>query len=189
MNIPKLKGNNFLIAGAGGGFDVYAGLPIYLSLKSAGCNIILANYSSTSKGFKVRNSIAEDYPEYCLSLPPCYTFGRSGVLDVYEGYKEIVKTHQIDSIILIDGGVDSLMCGDEEFAGTILEDFISLASVDMLDVPNKYLVCLGFGCETEENLNHYRVLENIANLSKTGDFLGCCALTQKMLSFSFYKDL
>ena len=40
------KAQTILIAGAGGGFDVFCGLPLYLWLKKAGKTVHLANLSS-----------------------------------------------------------------------------------------------------------------------------------------------
>lgn len=178
VNIPKLQGSKFLIAGAGGGFDIFGGIPLASALIES-TDIVLASFSLKSQGFKIRKSTKEDYPEGELAVEiPVYTFGKNGVQNLRDAYEEVIRTHNIDTVILVDGGVDSLMVGDEENAGTILEDFISLAAVDQLNVPNKYLVCVGFGTEVEENLNHYRVLENIAALSKSGGFLGSCSLTR-----------
>src|SRR5215212_9919229 len=39
-----------LIAGAGGGFDVYAGLPLYFALRAAGKRVFLANLTFTYLG-------------------------------------------------------------------------------------------------------------------------------------------
>ena len=39
-----------LIAGAGGGFDVFAGLPLYFALQRAGKHVELANLSFTYLG-------------------------------------------------------------------------------------------------------------------------------------------
>lgn len=38
---------NVLIAGAGGGFDIYCSIPLYFSLKAMGKNVRLANFSFT----------------------------------------------------------------------------------------------------------------------------------------------
>ncbi|MGC3961056.1 MAG: hypothetical protein QM813_24930 [Verrucomicrobiota bacterium] len=55
MNIPffnKLEGaKNILIAGTGGGFDIFCGLPLYFVLKQAGKTVHLANLSSGALGF------------------------------------------------------------------------------------------------------------------------------------------
>ena len=39
-----------LVAGAGGGFDVYTGLPIYGRLRKLGKRVFLANLSFTNLG-------------------------------------------------------------------------------------------------------------------------------------------
>ena len=49
LNLPILNqlkdSQNILIAGAGGGFDVFCGLPIYFTLKEMGKTVHLANLS------------------------------------------------------------------------------------------------------------------------------------------------
>jgi len=42
---------NILIAGAGGGFDVFCGLPLYFWLKKLGKTVHLPNLSFTELGF------------------------------------------------------------------------------------------------------------------------------------------
>src|SRR3954470_18813530 len=55
MNVPFFKkaeaAKSVLIAGAGGGFDIFCGLPIYFWLKKAGKTVHLANLSSGAIGF------------------------------------------------------------------------------------------------------------------------------------------
>lgn len=51
----------------------------------------------------------------------------------------------IDGIILIDGGVDSLMRGDEPEPGTMFEDSLSLLAVsDQKNIRVRLIACLGF---------------------------------------------
>ena len=102
---------------------------------------------------------------------------------------KLLKEHDIDTIVLVDGGVDSLMRGDEEGCGTIFQDTISVGVVNLLDVPTKILACVGFGTETEEGVCHYRTLENIAGLTKNGGFLGACCLTANMAAFKYYEEI
>jgi hypothetical protein len=49
LNLPILHllqdKKNILIAGAGGGFDIFAGLPLYFTLRNMGKTVHLANYS------------------------------------------------------------------------------------------------------------------------------------------------
>jgi len=207
LNIPNLEiGSKILIAGAGGGFDVYAGLPLAYSLFTnpapktfAELEIVFATfYDKVDADFLQRPTEQDDYPlgyysynfvETCAGVAHhCYTIGRHGVQLVRQAYQEIVDKHKIDTIILVDCGVDILMRGDEDNYGTILEDYVSLLALGKVFVPNRYVACLGFGCETEEDLNHYRVLENISNHCRVGDFLGACAMTRNMKCFDYYKD-
>lgn len=51
------------------------------------------------------------------------------------------------SVILIDGGTDALMCGDEENLGTPNEDLTSIAALDLIQNVDKYLLCIGFGID------------------------------------------
>jgi len=55
MRIPFIQeleqAKTILIAGAGGGYDVFCGLPLYFSLKRAGKTVHLASLSSGALGF------------------------------------------------------------------------------------------------------------------------------------------
>ena len=96
------------------------------------------------------------------------------------------KAINIDAIILVDGGVDSINTGTEDGSGTMFEDTLTLAATKDIQLP-KILACIGFGTEVEENLSHYRALENISNIIKQGGFYGNCSLVNYMNSFKFYK--
>jgi hypothetical protein len=112
---------------------------------------------------------------------------RVGVAPLKQAYAQLVKHLAIDAIILVDGGVDSIMRGDEMGSGTLVEDSISLAAIAPLDVPVKILACIGFGTEVEEGVCHYNALENMAGLMKAGGFLGGCALTPQMEAFQQFE--
>lgn len=206
---------NILIAGAGGGFDIFAGMPIYFTLKDMGKNVHLANYSFTefelAKALSnphieipdalisVTGAVKDDfmyYPEGHLGEwlaqndddNPVWLIKSSGVPLVEKAYERLVKKLNIDALILVDGGVDSLMRGDEHFPGSLLEDTITLSAVENLDIPVKVLACIGFGTEVEENVCHYTALENMAGLIKAGAFYGSCALTPQMTAFQRYEQ-
>lgn len=70
MNVSSLgffekleHSKNVLIAGAGGGYDVFCGLPLYFNLKSQGKTVHLANLSFadviSSTGRKITDSLVE----------------------------------------------------------------------------------------------------------------------------------
>jgi hypothetical protein len=220
LNLPILdqleNSQRILIAGAGGGFDVFSGLPLYFTLRALGKTVHLANYSFTElslveyvgtpevliKGLLVgaRGSVTQPvlpyYPEGYLSQwfqavrgedVTVWMFPKVGAAPLHEAYTTLVEHLDIDALILVDGGVDSLMRGDEVGAGTLVEDSISLAAVSALAVPVKILACIGFGTEVEEAVCHYNALENMAALAKAGAFYGSCALTPQMEAFQLFE--
>ncbi|MCA9775266.1 MAG: DUF1152 domain-containing protein [Candidatus Eremiobacteraeota bacterium] len=185
---------NILIAGAGGGFDLFTGLPIYFRLVENGHNVWLANYSfsdlevnsvSPMQEVTADTTPLEYFPEKYLcewldaNIDHCstiYSFGRTGVQPMQNAYQELVDELGLDTIILVDGGTDSLMRGDEEGIGTPTEDLTSIAAVHGLDVETKLLVCLGFGVDTFHDICHHYFLEAVAALTKSGHFLGAFSL-------------
>ena len=63
-------------------------------------------------------------------------------------YEQLIHAHAIDAIVIVDGGSDSLMAGDEEGLGDPIEDAVSVATVASLD-PRllKILVSIGLGTD------------------------------------------
>jgi len=190
LEIPPsglIPGSNIMLVGIGGGFDVFVGLPFVYAWPEI--NFILVN-NSPYETFHYRPTTPEDFPETSLkienNIKAVYTVGKHGFGLVHKAYQEIAEKHNIDTVFAMDGGVDSLSTGDEQDPGTILEDFIGLAALQ--DFKYKTLCCAGFGTETEENLNHYRILENIAVLIREGGFIGAFSLTQRMPEFQKYKE-
>jgi hypothetical protein len=220
LNLPifdNLKDSeNILIAGAGGGFDIFAGLPIYFTLKEMGKNVHLANLSFTdftfTKLFSETAILIDDmlmgtsgkvkrdlpyFPEPYLAQwfkeerdedVTVWMFGRSGGVPLVEAYHKLAEHLEIDAVVLVDGGVDSLSRGDEEGPGTLLEDTLSLVAADSLDIPVKIISCIGFGTEQEEKVCHYNALENMAALAKAGAFYGSCALVPDMDVFQLFES-
>jgi len=192
---------NVLIAGCGGGFDIYSGLPLRAYLTSVGKSVQLANLSfarlaesgcSTIEGkaWIVDASARElDYfPERYLvewfsrqgEEVSVIGFPKTGVMPLEAAYNAVVAKFGIDTVILIDGGTDSIIKGDEPGLGTVVEDATSLVAVNELDVPRKLLACLGFGIDHFHGVSHYSYLENTAELIRSGAFKGCFSLTVDM---------
>ncbi len=202
---------SILIAGMGGGFDIFCGLPIYFELKSRGLNVHLANYSFSpfehlSKSTFLTDSLAgitadteSPYhysPEHYLAKwfrekrgeeITIWTFENTGVRPLLENYQTLVAHLQIDGILLIDGGVDSLLRGDETEVGTILEDTISLIAVNELkQIPVRLIACVGMGIEIE--IAYTQIFESIAKLTELDAYLGACSLTKRMSVYQAYED-
>lgn len=219
LNLPILDlledSETILIAGAGGGFDVYAGLPIFFTLKEMGKNVHLANYSFSDATLAAMfTDIQEEIPDILVACkgemkrdmyyytegyltdwlsketdvdPTVWMFPNLGVGQLKQAYQRLHEILQFDTLILVDGGVDSLARGDEQGPGSMLEDSITLVATADLDIPRKILACIGFGTEVEEHLDHYAALENISGIAKDGGFYGSCSLTKDMPVFDKYE--
>jgi hypothetical protein len=215
LNLPILDQvtncKNLLIAGMGGGFDVFCGVPIYLELRRRGQNVHLANFSFSEMSM-VRggvhlsptligvqggqNDLLPYFPELYLSrwlqekraeAVIVWSFTKTGAGPLLDNYRLLAKHLNIDGILLIDGGVDSLVRGDEAGTGTLIEDACSLYAVNELtEVPVRLLACLGMGAE--QDMTHAQILQNIASLTAAGGFLGSCALTPQMQAYQLYEE-
>jgi len=201
---------NVLVAGAGGGFDVYAGLPLFATLTAAGRKVSLANLSFSYLGGTNAAPLAQGlwrvdpttfgeqqyFPEKYLAewlahrghLSDVYCFEKLGVRPLREAYQQLVTALEIDTIILVDGGTDILMRGDEAGLGTPAEDMASLAAVHGLDVPTKVVSCLGFGVDAFHGVCHAHFLENVAELSREGAYLGTHSLHLSMPEVELFRQ-
>ena len=203
--------NNILIAGMGGGFDVFCGLPIYFKLKNSKKDVHLANFSFSdvsnfSKGLRLSETLVgvdSEYDDLIFNFPEIHLsrwfkekrnedvtiwcFQKTGTDPLLDNYKLLIEHLNIDTILLIDGGVDSLVTGDEAEVGTIIEDATSLFVLNELDeLKTRLLCCAGFGAERD--ITYSQILENIAVLFREGGFLGTCSLAPQMEVYKEYED-
>lgn len=202
-----------LIAGAGGGFDIYAGLPLALALRAQGKDVHLANLSFADLGgldldvwldqdvAAIRPDIAvrgDYFPERSLAqwlelqgLPSTvYALSRTGVQPLRAAYRALLDhLGGVDAVVLVDGGTDILMRGDEHGLGTPEEDMASLAAVNGLDdVPHRLVACIGFGVDAYHGVNHALVLENLAALERDGAYLGAFSLPRDSREGALYLE-
>lgn len=213
MQIPFFeevaKSERILIAGAGGGFDIVSGLPLYFYLSNLGKNVVLANLSFTALSFTeseevcygafliTSNSLDVPYfPEKFIvdwlqergETPYMYGFSNAlGVANLRQAYEYVLNKHNIDTLILVDGGTDSLMFGDEDGVATIVEDACSTLAARGLR-KQSYLVATGFGVEQFHHLDHYACLENIATLIKAEAYKGAISLMPEMMEGQAYIE-
>jgi len=201
--------NCVLIAGAGGGFDVFAGLPMYFHLEQAGKKVYLANLSFTHlaevEGRRIGSGTVEvtaasqgpDYfPEGQLARwfashgkpVSVFAIGRGGGRPLRATYDLLMRELGFDTVILVDGGTDILIRNDETELGTPQEDITSLAVVDSLPIERKFLLCLGFGVDRHHGVCHAHFLENVAALSKEDAFLGVMSLLPEQSEALLYCD-
>lgn len=203
MNIPIIiKNKNVLIAGAGGGYDVFCGVPLARELIKSGNKIIFANYSFTNLSM-VRNceklgekcvlinenSELEEgdyFPEYLLAKwlrennikdRGIYCYSNIGVKSLKDIFKQIAKREKIDAVFIVDGGCDGIFRGDEYDLGTPSMDSISIIAASLLGMKDSYYIFTAFGSEgVNKKISHAEVLKRISDLIKGDAFLGCCSL-------------
>jgi hypothetical protein len=216
FSIPPLfdalsRSRSVLVAGAGGGFDIYAGLPVAIALADAGIRVHLANLSFAQLELLdldtwLDENVAEitpdtvgldDYfPERTLArwlathgMPSTvYALANTGVQPLRTAYQRLVEHLAVDAIVLVDGGTDILMRGDEAGLGTPVEDMTSLAAAAGLDLPTKLVTCVGFGIDSYHGVSHTQVLENIAALDRAGAYLGALSLPSASSEAVLYRD-
>lgn len=200
------------MAGCGGGYDVLSGMSLYFALRAQGKNVTLANLSFTnlpatggkelcSGCFEVTSSTKPGkdsyFPELYLAKwlaekgeqPLVYAFERRlGVKPLTQAYQHIIKKHGIDAFVLVDGGTDSVMFGNEIKMGTPTEDHCSMAAACLTSVPIKLLTCLGFGVDTFHGVSHGLFLENVAALEKSGGYLGCFSVASSSQEGDLYIE-
>lgn len=215
--LARLTGaRRVLVAGAGGGFDVYAGLPLALALAARGKEVHLANLSFTYLGGTDAVQVAphlhrvtpdtagEDgyFPERALArwlagrglaglAPVVWSLEKVGVRPARAAYEALATTLALDAIVLCDGGTDLLMRGDEAGLGTPAEDMISLGAVAALPpalAPTRLVACIGFGIDTFHGVCHAHFLENVAALERAGAYLGAFSVPRATAEGAAFLD-
>ncbi len=198
-----------LIAGAGGGFDVYAGLPLALALMREGRTVHLGSLSIVNLyevdawlepgiAAVTPDTVAyhEYFPERSLArwldlhrMPSTvFAFPRTGVRPLRSAYRRLAKRLELDAIVLVDGGTDILMRGYEAALGTPVEDATSLAAVNGTPVATRLVAAIGFGVDAYHGVNHVQVLENIAALDRAGAYLGAFTVPSHGQEAALYRD-
>ena len=190
-----------LLAGCGGGYDVLGAVPLRHALREAKIDVELASLSFCYLNGLDRARQDEHAPnlyavpgsagtedKYCpeahlarfldgedVGTHIVWSFDKTGVQPLARAYRTLVERLSIDAIILVDGGIDALLRGDETSLGTPSEDLASLAAVTSLNVP-VVLACLGMTAELRDGIAHAQVFERIAELSRESGYLGASAL-------------
>lgn len=210
FDVSLPEGTAFLIAGMGGGFDVFCGLPIYYELRRRGHVVHLTSLSFAAmqdytdgewlspslvgvgqgeeelSGYHPERYLARYLQEQDGEAVTIWCLDAQGTLRMAEDYRLLIARLNIGGILLVDGGVDSLTRGDEEQCGTILEDYLSLAAVSLLnEIPLRVMACIGMGVEGD--VSHGCILENIAALAQRGGLLGTSGLLAQSEAYQKYE--
>jgi hypothetical protein len=107
-------------------------------------------------------------------------------------YRQLIAAHDIDTIITLDGGTDSLMKGDEDGLGDPIEDCVSVTTTALLTkedgIRHKFLLAVGFGMDRFNNVSDADSFRAVAEITALGGFLGSTSIEPTSACFEFYKD-
>jgi hypothetical protein len=229
-----------LVAGAGGGYDVLGAVPLLADLEADGREVHLASLSFTYLDGLPEARLIRDVgclyevtpaaacrtrycPEAWLSgflaertgAPrSIWSFPKVGARPLARAYEWLIRELSIDLVVLVDGGIDAILRGDEARAGsdrpasasartpapcgegppsggtslgTPSEDLTSVAAVHATGVPAR-IACLGLGAELRDGIAHEQVFARIAELTRAGGYLGANALVPGTPRGDLYRD-
>lgn len=196
-----------LLTGCGGGCDVFSTIPLAMRLRSEGIEVHLASYTFSlmddlaaeatgpAGWWQVRpappNPIMEVdpyQPERHLTRwlsrtgepdPVVWCLERTGIVPAVAAWRWLADHLEVDAIVAVDGGTDSLMTGIEAGLGTPVEDVTTMLGVVATDVPTQLLVSIGFGVDSFHGVAHVDVLESVAAIDAAGGFWGVDHLSHR----------
>lgn len=196
-----------VILGAGGGYDIYSCIPWYLRLSPQEQNLcILANYSFSDDIYRydakdeyiveitdktpLTKKNQDYFPEYQLSKflrKPVYAVRLLPNPTLENGLLAFVIKHKIQRIILVDGGIDLCLFGNESSLGSPAEDsqtFLACLNVSLShNIPFTIIGC-AFGVDsvsTDTFQCNWSLLDN-----NTSEIIN---MTRHNCDFDTYKQL
>ncbi len=200
-----------LLAGCGGGYDILGAIPLMVELEAAGHTVHLGSLTFSnvdalvgveSNGCGVFTVGAEAAIEsvYCPEAwlaawasargkpRVIHTWFKSGVQGLLTHFEYLRSTLNLDAVILIDGGIDAILKGNETSLGTPAEDLASVAAVRACGIPHRLIACLGLGAELRDGIPHAQVFERISEITRQGGYLGSSGLIQDSEPGRAYRE-
>lgn len=120
-----------------------------------------------------------------------YTLSRRhcGVTTVRKAYSWLINKFNVDAIVTVDAGTDSLMKGNEDGLGSYEEDLASvLAAGAMTSVPLRLHLAVGLGVDSHHSVSDVSSLRAISELRRVPNgYLGAITLLPCMAGYSFFK--
>ena len=131
-----------------------------------------------------------EYPEDSPHSVYAYYARAFSVPILSDLHKLLIDLHNIDAVVMFDGGSDSLVRGNESGLGDPIEDAVSVAAVAGITDPRilfKALLCIGIGADRFNDVSDCSTLRNIAEITRLGGFLGAVSLEMGSAGYEFYK--
>lgn len=200
-----------LLAGCGGGYDVFGVIPLYLKFKNDN-TIFISSLSFTSMDTltacdcvsKINdnlyvvdanlNKIYQDFiyfPEYYLSRElnvNVYIIIVDSTIDqIRNAYMSI--SSEFDEIYLVDAGCDSLLSGKESELASYVEDMMNLKAIETISCPHKYVCAIGLNCDCGHGVVEVELIDRLAYLRDTNIIVGQRAWSLNDLDIKMYVEI
>jgi len=202
-----------IIAGCGGGYDVFGGLPLYSQIvKQGSLTPILVSFSFVNRELLLQRGVelidhfyavrpgpmdidasTTYFPEWHLARQlgvTVYAFDMGAtVRDLIRGYEHLMRLHpKIIRIFLIDGGCDVLLTGHETGLGTPVEDMIHLKAVMELEIPHKTLLAVGVNIDVADGVVFEELIQRLEDLQQRNILCSKWVLTKEDPTVIFYME-
>ena len=165
-------------------------VPVFAEDGATAVRVTAANVADTDYGPEVHVCSYLDgiYPASAPHAVYAYYARAFTVHTLTRLYRQLIAAHSVDAVVLVDGGSDSLMVGDEEGLGDPIEDAVSVATVASLDgLRSKVLVVVGLGTDRFNHVSDAASLRAVAELTRAGGFLGAVSLEPSAPGSVFYR--
>lgn len=216
MNLNDCHGQNIIIAGCGGGYDLFGGLPLFYLLKHIANHIVFTNYSFTSitvlnqYGLQCANNLylikptvllnlndnhlntyfPEAYVAYHLNVDVYALSHPTTIYDLIEAYQIIISNMQyIDKLFLIDGGCDVLLTGKEIGLGTPVIDMMHLKAIQNLNIRSKYILAVGVNIDIADGVDLGDLNQRLTTLKNNGTLINQQLWSLNQPEIRFYRDI
>lgn len=213
INQQLSTANNVLLLGLGNN-DILSGLPIYYNLIKEGKKVHLANITNTELRSLNEHTDPIILDTNVLGVTSTIKFPSSNFVEGYlsQFFKASLNqdvivwmlnkmsvqetkvaltrlmTHlNIDCIMLIDGGVDSMMQGNEgreALTNKFVTTTTTLAAVQQIEELQGKVFSV---CVNNTTIESSFINDNLSNLALQGGFLGGCFIMNFMVSYKFMK--
>jgi hypothetical protein len=131
--------------------------------------------------------LRKDYEQDLVQIYACYARDFT-VRDLRSLYEQIIEREQVDALITMDGGSDSLMVGDEAGLGDVVEDLVSVTAIAGLSHPKDRILCtVGVGCDRFNDVSDASALRAISELTALGASLGELPITRDSAAHHSYR--
>lgn len=162
-------------------------VPIVLRDPGISQSPVLYRVSSTSEFTQSGTKAKEYFPEKYLcewfssqnQLVHIYCTERTGPKNLSLSYSKICEEHNLNLIILVDHGNDSLLAGNEKEIGTYLEDILTITAAKRTKI-DSILCNMVIGYDRHSGVSDCSTFRAIAEITEAGGALGNFSLSKKM---------